>query len=118
MAAGYAGAGRGAHIIAATGLLGAIVSLVNYFAETSGIDGTGGALLVIITTLLILVLGWLLRRPHGASALLSALCLILLLGTAFAAWLLNSPTLLALMAIGCVGWLLRAARKEGKGMHR
>ncbi len=97
--------------MAVSGLLVAIVSLINFYSESSGIQDTGGALLVTGTSLLIAVVGWLLARPRGAggmSVLLSVLCLILLLGTAFAAWLLNSPTLLALMAIGCVGWLVRA----------
>lgn len=113
MTAVGAGRGRGARIVAASGLLGAIVSIVNYFSESSGIQDTGGALLVIASSLLVAILGWRLARASGTggiNALSAGLCLVLLLGTAFAAWLLNSPTLLALMAIGCIGWLMRARR--------
>lgn len=94
--------------MAAAAVAGALVSIFNYFSPDSGIDGTGGALLVIATTLLIAIVALLLGRPGRGRPLLGGLCLILLLGTAFAAWLLNSPTLVALMAIAIVGWLLHA----------
>lgn len=92
--------------MAAAAVAGAIVSAYNYFSPGSGIDGTGGALLVIGTTLLIAIFSVLLGRAGKGRAMLGGLCLILLLGTAFAAWLLNSPTLVALMAIAIAGWLL------------
>ena len=99
-------AGQGTRVMAVAAVLGAFVAVFNYYSPDNGIDGTGGALLVIGTTLLIAALAVLLGRPGSGRALLAGLCLILLLGTAFAAWLLNSPTLVALMAVATVGWLL------------
>jgi len=106
MAASGRRAGRGTRVMAGAAVLGALVAIFNYYSPDSGIDGTGGALLVIVTTLLIAALALMLGRRGSGRALLGGLCLILLLGTAFAAWLLNSPTLVVLMAIAVVGWLL------------
>lgn len=106
MAASGRHAGRGTRVMVVAAVLGALVAVFNYYSPGSGIDGTGGALLVIGTTLLIAAIAVVLGRRDRGRALLAGLCLILLLGTAFAAWLLNSPTLVALMAIATVGWLL------------
>lgn len=97
----------GAHLLVAAGLLGAAVSIYNYFDPGSGINDTGGALLVIGSAALIGLLGWLLGRPRGTRWAAVVACAVLLLGTAFAAWLLNSPTLLALMALGAIGWFMQ-----------
>ncbi|BAT59554.1 hypothetical protein GJW-30_1_02087 [Variibacter gotjawalensis] len=98
-----------AWVIAIAALLGAVVSLYNYVTPLTGIDGTGGALLVIVSSLIlagaaILLatcrLGTFLRRFLKFSALLD------IAGTSFAAYLLETQSLLALMAVCFVAWLL------------
>jgi hypothetical protein len=94
----------GGLLISVAALLGAAVSVYNYFAESSGIQGTGGAMLVIVSSAVLGVLGP--GLGGGRSRVLAAVSLILILGTAFAAWLLESSALLALMAASFLGWLL------------
>lgn len=106
-------ASYGARFISGAGILGAALSVYNYFSSSSGIQDTGGALLVILTSVILFGLGFSIGAPgrtDGLRKLLSALCLILILGTAFAAFLLESWTLLLLMIIAAVGWLMHALR--------
>lgn len=97
--------------IAVAALLGTIVSIYNYVTPLTGINGTGGALLVIVSSLILagaaIILatfrpGTFLRRFLKFSALLD------IAGTSFAAYLLETQSLLILMAICFVGWLLLA----------
>lgn len=98
----------GARIVSGTGLLGAAVSLYNYFSPASGISDTPGALLVVITSALLFLLGFAIGTPRsragGVRRVLSGACLFLILGTGFAAYLLESPVLLALMVVCWLGW--------------
>jgi hypothetical protein len=97
----------GARIVSGAALLGAVVSVYNYFAPSSGISDTPGALLVVITSVLVFVLGFAigaLRPGGGLRRFASGLCLVLILGTGFAAYLLESPTLLAAMVVCWLGW--------------
>jgi glycerol-3-phosphate acyltransferase PlsY len=100
----------GTRIVAGTGLLGAAVSLYNYFSEWSGISDTPGALLVVITSVALIALGFAIGalRSGGLRRALSVAALVLILGTAFAAYLLESPTLLALMVVCWIGWSVQA----------
>ncbi|MGH6611866.1 MAG: PQQ-binding-like beta-propeller repeat protein [Burkholderiaceae bacterium] len=99
----------GARLILIAGLLGAAVSLYNYFSPDSGTRDTPGALLVVASSVLIVVTGFLLSGGRARRTVLVA-CLLLVLGTAFAAYLLESQTLLVLMIIALIGWLLSAFR--------
>jgi glycerol-3-phosphate acyltransferase PlsY len=101
----------GTRIFAAAGLAGAAVSLYNYFTEASGISDTPGAMLVVITSAALVVLGVAigrLRPGGGLRRFLSVASLVLILGTAFAAYLLESTTLLALMVVCWIGWSVQA----------
>lgn len=107
----------GARLVAITALLGLAVSIYNYFAPVSllapdsRIEGTPGAILVILSTALLICFGWLLSRPLQSKPLILFLlvsALLDILGTAFAAYLLNSMVLLALMVVALAGWLVRA----------
>ena len=90
-------------------LLGAIVSIYNYITPLTGIDGTGGALLVIISSLLLLGAGIILSAGWVSGALriiLVVLSALGIIGTAFAAYLLESQDLLFLMIVCALGWLI------------
>jgi hypothetical protein len=104
----------GAWLIVLGGVAGLGVAIYNYFSTTgflaplSNTAGTSGALLVIGSTALMLVAGVvMLGRPHARFILVFFMVGVLLdvFGTGFAAILLESPPLLAAMAVAGIGWL-------------
>jgi hypothetical protein len=100
----------GAWLMALAAAIGLIVSLIAYFHLGSGIDHTAGALLVIISTVLLTGAGVVLALTTGASGawrtVLNVLCILGVVGTGLAAWFLHAWLLLALMAAALVGWLV------------
>ena len=106
----------GGLLIALGAGLGLLVSIWNYFvspsllAPTTDVSHTWGALLAVAATLILflagLVLGGSARHPALVTFLVLG-CFVGILGTAFAGWLLESPLLVALMAVAGVGWVLR-----------
>lgn len=103
----------GAWIITFSALIGFCVAIYNYNAADNGISGTPGALLVVASTVALLVAGFILGRDMGGRALhvvLALLALLGILGTGFAAWLLESNVLIALMAVCLLGWFIRLFR--------
>lgn len=100
----------GAWLIVIASLVGFAVSIFNYNAADSGIAGTPGAMLVIVSTFLLLFAGFVLGRDMGGGglrAVIAALCFFGILGTGFAGWLLESNTLAVTMALCLFGWLIR-----------
>jgi hypothetical protein len=102
--------------MALAGGLGFAVALYNFFAPTglfaplSDVAGTPGAALVVLSTAALALAGLALAAPRRhalLAALLLAGCLAAILGTALAARLLDSPPLLAAMALAGLGWLMR-----------
>ena len=105
---------RGGVVIALAALVGAAISIYKYFSEASGIAGTPGALLVIITSIALVLLGLTLaRRLTNAAArrVIAGASLVLIIGTVFAAYLLESHALTVLMLVCLMGWLMH-------GLHR
>jgi hypothetical protein len=100
----------GAWLMALAAAIGLIVSLIAYFHLGSGIDHTAGALLVIISTVLLTGAGVVLALTAGASGgwrtVLNVLCILDVVGTGVAAWFLHAWLLLALMAAALIGWLV------------
>jgi hypothetical protein len=96
--------------MALAGAVGLLVSLIAYFHLGSGIDHTAGALLVIVSTLLLVGDSVVLALAAGANGWLRPLLLVLavldVLGTGVAAWFLHAWLLLALMVVALVGWLI------------
>jgi hypothetical protein len=100
----------GAWLIVIASILGLAVSVYNYNSADSGIAGTPGAMLVIVSTSLLLVAGFILGRDMGGGGLrvtLAILCFLGILGTGFASYLLESTALLVAMAFSLIGWLVR-----------
>ena len=105
----------GALLIAIGAALGLAVSIYNYFSPVgllspySNTAGSAGALLVISSTAIMLVAGLVLATlPKSRALVLFALfgSLVDILGTGFAAMLLDSTLLLVAMAIAAIGWLM------------
>lgn len=113
----------GALLIILGSALGLAVAVYNFFSPSgflsplSDTAGTPGALLVIGSCLLMLLVGLLLfTRPHNRLILFIGLAgtLLGLLGTGFAALLLESPPLLWAMgavALGWLAWMLGGSRR-------
>lgn len=90
-------------------LAGLCVSIANYFNPDSGIAGEPGTLLVIASTALLAVFGWLLSGEDWRGRLLRAFIVLSsilnIIGTGLAGYLLHSWALLGVMAIAALGWL-------------
>lgn len=100
----------GAWLIVVASLIGLAVSIYNYNSAESGVAGTPGAMLVMVSTFLLLLAGFILGRDMGGGGLrgvLAMLCFLGILGTGFAGYLLESTALVVTMALCMVGWLIR-----------
>ncbi len=109
--------GAAGSIVPAAALAGALVALVNYFTPDNGIAGTPGALLVVASTALLVVFGLVLRRQSSRSGalqrVLRVIALVLIAGTAWAAWLLEAPSLVVIMGVAALGWAMGMLRRSG-----
>ena len=101
---------KGAWLIVLGGLIGAAVSIFYYITPGIGLDGEPGVMLVIISSLLMLAAGIVLAL--GTSGFIAALLVFLILldiiGTGVCAWFLETPLLMAAMALAALGWVMRA----------
>ncbi len=101
----------GAIVVIAAAAIGFLVSIYDYFLAP-GIDHSPGVLLVIASTGLILAASVVSAAygglPRWLRLTLDGLILLGLLGTAAAAYFLEAHVLLALMALGVIGWLVAA----------
>lgn len=106
----------GAWLIAIAAVIGFIVSVINYFNADSGIAGEPGTILVIASTALLAVFGWLLSGDGWRGAFFRMFIVVSSLlniaGTGFAGYLLHSWTLLILMLVGLVGWLFYVVKRR------
>lgn len=98
-----------AQVLAWAAGLGLAVAAASYLVRGSGVDHTEGALLVVISTALLLGAALVLLLAPGAAALLRWTLWLLagadVLGTGLAATLLHAWALLALMAVALLAGL-------------
>lgn len=99
-----------AWLLVVAAIAGLVVSVANYFNPQSGIAGEPGTILVIASTALLALFGWLLAADRWRGNFLRIFIVISTLlniaGTGFAGYLLHSQTLFWLMLVGFVGWLV------------
>ena len=92
---------------------GFFLAIINYLWPDRGHYDTDGALLLIVSTILILGAALLVSfRPDVHSAMMTALGVLIVLGiagTAFTAWRLQANRLLVLMVIALCGALVSLA---------
>jgi hypothetical protein len=104
------GPGYGRWLLLASAVGGVVAAAVAMFREGNGIAYSGGAILVLVSTALLLVAALILclyrPTPRWLSVLLAVLMLLDLIGTSLAAYFLEAHALLALMALGLIGWLV------------
>jgi hypothetical protein len=107
----------GAWLLTGAAAIGFIIALVDYLFRGSGIDHTGGALLVTGSSLILTLLGLALARAAASGRALHRLLLVLsmvdILGTAVAAWFLHAWGLLAFMVLAFMGWVLLSFGSRG-----
>jgi quinoprotein glucose dehydrogenase len=91
-------------------LIGLGAALFDYFYPDNGIHGTGGVLLVIASTAVMLILALALVRWGAAKRWAHGVLLVLLVidiaGTGLAAYLLEAWWILGAMALALIGWLI------------
>ena len=101
----------GAWLMTASSLAGLIAALIYYFRSGDGIAYTPGALLVVISTALLLAASLVLATGVIRHWLLNEFLMVStaldILGTGFAAWLLEAHWLLAFTIVAAIGWITR-----------
>ena len=96
-------------VVAVFGGLAFLDSLFNYFWSGNGIHGTEGALLVVVSTLLLTIAALLIasgRIGGWVRGLFEVLIALDLVGTGLAAYLLEAWLLLGLVALAAIAWLI------------
>jgi hypothetical protein len=94
-------------------LLAFLDSIFEYVWTGNGIHGSEGALLVVVSTLLMAIAAWLIMMGWARGwfrGLLEVLILLDFLGTAVAAYFLQSWILLGLMVLGFIAWVAHLVR--------
>jgi hypothetical protein len=89
---------------------GLLLSIFNYVSSGNGIHGSAGALLVIISSALILIASLLIAfgvlRWRWLRIVVDVLLILGIIGTGFAAYMLEADWLVALMVLCLIGWLV------------
>ena len=107
--------------LVALSLLALLDSVFNYFSRGNGISGTEGALLVVVSTLLMLIAAILLARDmvRGWVRVTFEMLIVLdFIGTAAAAYFLNAWLLLALVALTAIAWLVQIFAAAPRSSHQ
>jgi hypothetical protein len=108
----------GMWLIVAGSASGLALSIFNFFWPHNGIHGSGGALLVIVGTALLLGASLLMALDRSASRSLRILIVGLLflgiVGTGFAAYMLDASLLVGLMVLALIGWLVHLFAGPGE----
>jgi hypothetical protein len=89
------------------------IAIFDFFWPGNGIHGTAGAGLVVISSALLVaaatVLVFVARLGGGLRGTLLVLIALDIIGTGFAAYLLEADWLLAAMAVALIGWIVHLA---------
>lgn len=99
---------RSPWLLAASALLGLIASVVNFLLPENGIDGSLGVGVVIAAMALMVLAAAATAAGYargGLRALLLVLILLDILGSGFAAYMLDSGVLMTIMALSLLAWL-------------
>lgn len=103
----------GAIVILVGAAIGACLALYSYFWPMTGVTGTSGAAVVIVSSVLLIFDGLVLwiERHGGIFWLALILGALGVLGTIAAAWFLHEWLLMAAMGVVVVGLLLALIRR-------
>lgn len=84
------------------------VAVFAYFNRDSGIAGEPGTLLVIVSSALLAIFGWIMAsgiRSRAFRIFITISAILNIAGTGLAGYLLHSSGLVVLMLLGLIGWL-------------
>ena len=109
----------GVQILIVAAAVSLALSIFNYFWTGNGIHGSAGALLVVISSLLMVISAAALFLVDGMSRSLRGTLVVLILldilGTGLAAYMLEATWLIAAMAAALIGWIVRLASQRAPG---
>ena len=109
----------GVQILIVAAAVSLALSIFNYFWTGNGIHGSAGALLVVISSLLMVISAAALVLVDGMSRSLRGTLVVLILldilGTSLAAYMLEAGWLIAAMAAALIGWIVRLASQRAPG---
>jgi hypothetical protein len=95
-----------------------IVAAVNAFSQGNGIAFSGGAYLVLCSTILLVIASLIVTFSSSSPGWLRGILLFLILldfvGTGVAAYFLDSYVLLAVMVLGFIAWLIGLFAGRGR----
>jgi hypothetical protein len=97
-------------ILITAAVISLFLSLIAYFTPNGAVAGSEGALLVLVSTALLLfaaLLTALARMPPWLVTLFKLLTLLDIIGTAICAYFLETDILLAVLVIAFIGWALQ-----------
>lgn len=100
---------RGGRLMLVAGLLAVVAAGYDYNTAATGIDHSGGVMLVLGSSLL-MILGALMVLALGSGMVAGIFVFLLfldILGTGFAGYMLESGLIMGAMVLAAVGWLLR-----------
>ena len=97
-------------------LIATALTLYNYLTPMTGVTGTEGALLVVVSSILLVIAGAILwfRSYGGVFWLFWVLSLLGIIGTAAAGYFLHEWLLLAAMAVTFIGLVVLLFRRPSR----
>ncbi len=103
----------GAAILIAGAVIGTALAIYNFAIPMTGVNGTIGAVLVVVSSLLLVLDGIILwmRRHGGVFWLFWVLGVLGVVGTAAAGWFLHEWFLIGAMAVVLIGLVLTLFRR-------
>ena len=101
----------GGLLVLLAGMGGAVAASYDYVTISTGIDHSGGTMLVLASSLLMIfgAIAVLLLSSGLVARIFALLILLDIICTGFAAYMLESSLIMGAMAIAAIGWLLRIA---------
>jgi hypothetical protein len=103
-------------LLIAASLLGAAIAALDYITPSTGIDHSYGVLLVLVSSLA-MTFGCVVILSVRSRLIVNIFTIAVLLdiiGSGFAAYMLESNFLMAVMMIAAAGWLFRMAGAKGQ----
>lgn len=102
--------GYAPRVIAIAAVVSLVLSLIAYFTPHGAVADSWGALLVVVSSGLLLIAALLIalaQMPVRLVVLFQVLIILDILGTGVCAYFLETYVLLALMVIALIGWALQ-----------
>ena len=101
---------RGAWLIILASLIAGAISVYDYLSVSTGLQGTGGVVLVGcaagLMLLASLVMALVPNRPNWLQTFLVVSIVLDIIGSSVAGYFLESPVIMAAEALALIGWLM------------